>query len=251
MPLDIESIRRSRPANQLHYFESVDSTMNIAGRLAGAGAPHGTAVFADEQTAGIGRLGRTWLSVADAGLYCSVLLRLKIAPVHLPLVTLVLGLATADAIQKTTAVSCDLRWPNDVLIRERKAAGILAQLHDGCVVAGIGINVNQRSFPEGLRTPATSLLIESNGAAQSRETLAAQLLECLDVFGHLLESQGPESILRAFAAASSYVLGRRVVIEENGREGVSAGLDAQGFLTVRFDSGAIERVAAGGVKATR
>ncbi|HEX4807775.1 MAG TPA: biotin--[acetyl-CoA-carboxylase] ligase [Bryobacteraceae bacterium] len=251
MPLDIEVIRQSRPDNELHYFRSVGSTMTIAARLAAAGAPHGTVVVADEQTAGVGRLGRTWQSVADAGLYSSILLRLRIDASHFPIVTLVLGLATADAIQKSTDLVCDLRWPNDVLIRERKAAGILAQLHDGCVVAGIGINVNQTSFPDDLRTPATSLLIESNGKPQSREALAMQLFESLDAFCGVLEADGPPSILRAFSAASSYTLHRRVIIEDNGREGVTAGLDEQGFLMVRFENGAMERVAAGGVRPVR
>jgi BirA family biotin operon repressor/biotin-[acetyl-CoA-carboxylase] ligase len=251
MPLDIERIRQFRPENELHYFASVDSTMNVAARLAAAGAPHGTVVLADEQTAGIGRLGRTWQSIVDAGLYSSVLLRLGIAPTHFPVVTLVLGLATADAIQKATGLACDLRWPNDVLIRERKVAGILAQLHDGCVVAGIGINVNQTSFPDGLRTPPTSLLIESNRKPQSREALAARLMESLDCFCGILETEGPESILRTFSAASSYALHRRVIVEESGREGVTAGLDEQGFLMVRFDNGSVERVAAGGVRPAR
>lgn len=251
MPLDIDRIRQSRPGNQLHYFATIDSTMNLAVRLATEGAPHGTVVLADEQTAGIGRLGRTWQSIADAGLYSSTLLRLAVSPAHLPVVTLVLGLATADAIQKSTGLACDLRWPNDVLIRERKAAGILAQLHDHCVVAGIGINVNQTSFPTGLRTPATSLLLESNGKPQSREALAAQLLDSLDCFCGIFETEGPDSILRAFSAASSYALHRRIIVEESGREGVTAGLDEQGFLIVRFDNGAVEHIAAGGVRPAR
>jgi BirA family transcriptional regulator, biotin operon repressor / biotin---[acetyl-CoA-carboxylase] ligase len=251
MPLDIERIRQSRPENELHYFATVDSTMNVAVRLASAGAPHGTVVLADEQTAGIGRLGRTWQSIVDAGLYSSIVLRLGIAPAHFPVVTLVLGLATADAIQKSTGLACDLRWPNDVLIRERKAAGILAQLHDGCIIAGIGINVNQTGFPDGLRTPATSLLIESNGKPQSREALAARLMESLDYFCGILEAEGPESIIRAFSAASSYALHRRVIIEESGKEGVTAGLDEQGFLIVRLENGTVERVAAGGVRPAR
>ena len=170
---------------------------------------------------------------------------------QVPIVTLVLGLATADAIQKSAGLACDLRWPNDVLIRERKVAGILAQLHDGCVVAGIGINVNQKGFPDGLRTPATSLLLESDGRPHSREALAIQLLESLDNFCAILETQGPESILRAFSAASSYALHRRVIIEESGKEGVTAGLDEQGFLMVRFENGATERIAAGGIRPAR
>jgi BirA family transcriptional regulator, biotin operon repressor / biotin---[acetyl-CoA-carboxylase] ligase len=248
MPLDIDRTKRERSGNRIVYYPSIGSTMTAAASLATSGAPHGTIVLADEKTAGIGRLGRSWLSHADVGIYCSVLLRLPLTPDNLPIASLVLGLATADAIQKSTELMCDLRWPNDVLINERKVAGILTHLIDGCIVAGIGINVNQTEFPPGLRTPATSLRIESGGREQQRETIVVNLLEALDTFTSMLETSGPQSILRAFTAASSYVLHRRVVIEETGDKGVSAGLDEQGFLLVKLDRGKLERVAAGGVR---
>jgi BirA family biotin operon repressor/biotin-[acetyl-CoA-carboxylase] ligase len=248
MPLQTQWIRERRPQNELHYFPSLGSTMTEAARLAAEGLPHGTLVIADEQTAGIGRLGRSWQSKAELGLYCSILLRLPLPPDGLPLVTLVLGLAASEAIQKSTDLACDLRWPNDVLVGERKTAGILAQLVESCVVAGIGINVNQMAFPMDLRTPATSLRLESNGKMQSREALVVNLLESLDNFCRMLITEGPESILRAFCAASSYATNRRVQVEESGRKGITAGLDANGFLLIRFDNGIVERVAAGGVR---
>lgn len=220
-----------------------------AARLAGSGAPHGTTVLAEEQTAGVGRLGRSWHSDAELGIYCSILLRLPVDPGTLPVINLLLGLATAEAIQKSTQVACDLRWPNDVLIKERKVAGILAQLlEDGVIVAGIGVNVNQTSFPPDLRTPATSLRIESGGYIQSRDNLVINLLEAVDAFSFMLRTQGSECIVRAFTSASSYALDRRVLIEEDGRKGTTAGLDENGFLLVRFDNGGMERIAAGGVR---
>jgi len=248
MPLDTGKIRELRPQNELYYFASIGSTMVEAARLALSGAPHGAVVLADEQTAGMGRLGRSWQSQAELGIYCSILLRLPLPPSGLPIASLVLGLATAEAIQKSTQLACDLRWPNDVLINERKVAGILTHLVETCIVAGIGINVNHTSFSADLRTPATSLRIESGGNIQSREDLVVNLLESLDAFCLMLETQGPESILRAFTSASSYAVNRRVIIEENGLKGVTAGLDGNGFLLVRFDSGHVERLAAGGVR---
>jgi BirA family transcriptional regulator, biotin operon repressor / biotin---[acetyl-CoA-carboxylase] ligase len=248
MPLDVETIRRQRPQNDIHYFASVGSTMTEATRLAAAGAPHGTVVLADEQTTGMGRLGRSWESPRDLGVYCSVVLRLPLAPGNLPIASLVIGLATAEAVQKSTQLACDLRWPNDVLIGERKAAGILTHLVDGSIVAGIGINVNQTELPANLRTPATSLRIESNGRLISREDLIVRLLEALDTFCALLESEGVRGIVRAFSAASSYAVHRRVFVEESGATGVTAGLDENGFLLVHSDSGLIERVASGGVR---
>jgi BirA family biotin operon repressor/biotin-[acetyl-CoA-carboxylase] ligase len=248
MPLDIARIRLERPQNELHYWASIGSTMTEATRLAVAGASHGTVVLADAQTAGVGRLGRSWISQAELGIYCSILLRLPLAPGSMPIASLVLGLATAEAIQTSTELACDLRWPNDVLINERKVAGILTQLTDNCIVAGIGINVNQASFSSDLRTPATSLRMESKGRVQSREEIIVKLLESLDAFCEMLISQGKDAILRAFAAASSYAVNRRVVIEESGSKGVTSGLDENGFLMVRFDSGQVQRLAAGGVR---
>jgi BirA family transcriptional regulator, biotin operon repressor / biotin---[acetyl-CoA-carboxylase] ligase len=251
MSLDVESIRIRRPENEIHYFPSLGSTMSEGARLAASGAAQGTVVLADEQTAGLGRLGRSWHSQAELGVYCSILLRLPLSPPNLPVASLVLGLATAEAIQKSTQLACDLRWPNDVLINERKTAGILTHLIDPYIVAGIGINVNHTSLPNDLRTPATSLRIESGGRIQSREDLIVNLLESVDGFCSMLVTQGPGSILRAFSSSSSYAIHRRVVIEESGVKGVTEGLDENGFLLVRSDTGNLERIAAGGVRPDR
>jgi BirA family biotin operon repressor/biotin-[acetyl-CoA-carboxylase] ligase len=248
MPLDIAMVRRARAENEIHYFPVIASTMPEGSRLAALGAPHGTVVVADEQTAGLGRLGRSWISTSDLGIYCTILLRVALPPASIPIASLLLGLATAEAIQKSTPVACDLRWPNDVLINERKVAGILTHLVEGCIVAGIGINVNQESFVEGLRTPATSMRIETGGRVQSRESILIHLLESIHSFCEMLAEQGPDSILRAFSSASSYVTNRRVITEENGWRGATAGLDPNGFLLLRRDSGQLERIATGGVR---
>lgn len=251
MPLDVARIRALRPQHTVHYFASIASTMTEAGRLATSGSPHGTVILAEEQTAGVGRLGRSWTSPSEVGIYCSILLRLSLPSASFPIASLMLGLSTAEAIEKSTALACDLRWPNDVLINDRKVAGILTHLVDNCIVAGIGINVNQMSFPPDLRTPATSLCLASDGQVQSREDVVVALLESVDSFSSMLASQGPPAILRAFTLASSYALDRRVVVEENGARGVTAGLDENGFLLVQSDSGRLERIATGGVRPDR
>ncbi len=249
MPLDIALIREQRPQNAIHYFAVIGSTMTEAARLALEGSPHGTVVVADEQTAGIGRLGRHWISEAEAGIYCSVVLRIPISTRQLPLVTLALGLATGEAIQRKTRLACDLRWPNDVLVSERKVAGILAQLHEASIVAGIGINVNQSSMPGDLRTPAASLRMALNQEV-AREPLLIALLECLDEFCALLVGQGAGAILQAFSAASSYTLHRRIVFEDDRGQakGITLGLDDNGFLRVRDDSGRVQTLYAGSVR---
>lgn len=248
MSLDVERIRSLRPQNPIHYFPTVGSTMTEAARLAQEGAPHGTVVIADEQTAGLGRLGRRWSSEAEVGLYSSTLLRLPLPPHQLPVISLLLALATAAALQTSVPVVCDLRWPNDVLIGGSKVAGILPHLVAGYIVAGIGINVNNTAFEPGLRTPATSLKIATGGRDVSREVVLVNLLESIAVFSQRLLVEGSSAILQAFANASSYVVNRKIVVEDSGATGITAGLDENGFLLIRSSNGQLERVAAGGVR---
>ncbi len=211
---------------KVEWFSTLDSTMLEARRRPALGR----VIVADEQTAGMGRHGRTWHSAAGEGLYVSIVM----APV--PLLTLALGLAVRHVIGE----QADLRWPNDVLLRERKVAGILAQAEGDAVIAGIGINVKQTSFPEGLDTPATSLALE--GIEMTREALLKALLPAVERCAAL----SPEEILSQFSSASSYVTGRRV--RADGREGVTCGLDSQGFLRLREDSGSETIILAGGVR---
>jgi BirA family biotin operon repressor/biotin-[acetyl-CoA-carboxylase] ligase len=223
--------------------------MQIAAELASQGCASGTVVGADEQTAGHGRHGRTWHSERKAGLYISQVLRLQMAPEDLPVVTLALGLAVTEAILSATGIPCDLRWPNDVMAAGKKCCGILVQLHDDAVIAGIGINVNQSAFPEELRAIATSLRIVS-GREQSRELLLEKLLESIDSFLETLRVDGKDAILRMFSEASSYVRGRRVVVDQGGQslEGTTDGLDASGFLILRKNDGQRTLILAGGVR---
>jgi len=247
MSLDISQLRGMRPTNQFHYWDSIGSTMTEATQLAASGAPHGTVVIADEQTSGLGRLGRSWQSDAGVGIYCSLLLRITLNPADLPIASLLLGLAVREAIQEAAGLACDLRWPNDVLVRERKVAGILAQITDSCIVAGIGINVNNTRFPGEFRTPPTSLYLET-GKSISRERIIVQMLASVDDLTRTLEERGRAAILKAFAAGSSYVLSRRIIVEDTGARGTTAGLDEHGFLLVRLDSGRLEKLLTGGVR---
>ncbi len=238
------------PGREIYYFPSLGSTMTEAARLVHAGSPHGTLVIADEQTAGVGRFGRTWHSEAETGIYGTFVLRLPIGLESISMVTLALGLACADAIQQATGLTCDLRWPNDVLVGDCKVAGILAQLVDSAVIAGVGINVNQTTLPGDLRTPATSLRIAANGRVLSRERIVIALARSIDRLCTILIEEGPPAVLRAFAAASSYAVNRRVVFEtQTGFDrGVTAGLDRQGFLLVRRETGELATVIAGGIR---
>jgi BirA family biotin operon repressor/biotin-[acetyl-CoA-carboxylase] ligase len=222
--------------------------MHRAAELASQGAASGTVVAAKRQTAGHGRLGRAWHS-PHGGLYFTQILRLDLPPAELPVVTLALGLAVADALQLFAGLSCDLRWPNDVLVGERKLAGILAQLHDGAVLAGIGVNVSQPGFPGELHAIATSLALETGSTHDPRVLLHA-LAGSVDAHASILATSGRHAILRLFTSASSYVCGKRVAVELPGGPvfGTTTGLDDAGFLLLRTDSGATMTVTAGGVR---
>jgi|YelNatPaOPRAMG01_1025707.scaffolds.fasta_scaffold15286_4 BirA family biotin operon repressor/biotin-[acetyl-CoA-carboxylase] ligase len=233
----------------IYRFLTLDSTMTEAQRLAAEGCPHLTAVVAEEQTAGRGRHGRAWHSARGEGLYVTVVLRLDLGPEDLPAITLALGLATAAAITDVADVVCDLRWPNDVLVNGKKCAGVLTELHGGAILAGIGVNANQISFPEDLADIATSLRI-ATGKPASLDVLLASLLARVDEITGLLQQQGREPVLRLFEQASSYVRGKRVTVESPSEQvvGVTEGLDASGFLWLRRDDGERITIRAGGVR---
>jgi BirA family biotin operon repressor/biotin-[acetyl-CoA-carboxylase] ligase len=249
MPFDLEFVRQSWP-QPVSYFATLDSTMLEAARLAAAGCPHGAVVVADEQTAGQGRHGRRWHSEADSGLYVSVVLRTALRGDSLPVLTLALGLAAADAIADATSLTCDLRWPNDVMLEGKKVAGILVQLLDSAAIAGIGVNVNHAVFPAEIATEATSLRIVSN-RTHSREHLLIALLGAVDRYcGFLAADGGREAILSLFTVRSSYARNKRVTVNQGASvlEGTTAGLDPSGFLIVRKDDGTQDLVLAGGVR---
>lgn len=247
--LDLAPVRAQQPGRRIVWLESTGSTMAEALKLLREGCASGTVVGAEEQTAGKGRLGRNWHSQRGAGLYASLVLRTSLEGKDLPALTMALGLAAAESITATAGVRCDLRWPNDVLLQGRKCAGILTELHGKDVVAGIGINVNQSSFPAELAPAATSLRLAS-GRSQSREGLLARLLEAVDAYLELLTTHGPMPILALFSQASSYVHGRRVVVDQEGEalSGTTDGLDACGFLRLRLDDGSRRLILAGGVR---
>lgn len=205
-----------------------------------ANRPVGTIVLADEQTAGRGRHGHSWHSEPRNGIYFSTVLK------PAPLLTLALGLATAEAIARSTGIACDLRWPNDVLLGNQKVAGILVELVNGAAIAGIGINVNHSAFTPGLAGEATSLRLHAGRAFDRTEILLA-LIPAIDNFLALHS----DSILRLFTQASSYAAGRRVRVSQPGGtiEGTTAGLDASGYLVVRKDDGTDTLILAGGVRA--
>jgi BirA family biotin operon repressor/biotin-[acetyl-CoA-carboxylase] ligase len=228
----------------IHHYYRIGSTNTVAMEAASAGAPEGSVFLAEQQTAGRGRGSNQWHSARSVGIYCSALLRPALPPSEVLILSLAVGLAVHSAIQEIDArVLPDLKWPNDILIGGRKVCGILTEMHAEVtrvryVVVGIGINVNQSSFPSELQAIATSLRL-ATGTEWSRTELCVALLRSLDrEYRSLLENpDAANSILRRFEERSSSVRGQRVVVEDGGFEGVTDGLDPRGFLQVRTPNG--------------
>ncbi len=252
-------------ANNLRHLASVKSTNVLALEAAQSGAAHGSVWIADEQTAGRGRSDHSWHSPAGDGLYISVLLRPRMALVDALWLSLATALAVQAAIATVTRLAPDIRWPNDLLIGSRKCGGILvetsavASQSDAPVmlrhaVIGVGINVNQQSFPAELRALATSLLRES-GERWERKPILIEFLRALDneigwLEAELRGASTTAGLLERFAAASSWVRGKHVRVDEaGGYTGVTDGLDARGFLRVAGDDGMLHTVLSGGVRA--
>ena len=243
-------------AGHIHHYFRVGSTNTAAMQAAGAGEPEGAVFVTEQQTAGRGRGGHNWASEKSVGIYCSVVFRPRLSPADALLLSLIAGIAVHDSVQSVTGLHPDLRWPNDVLFEERKFCGILTEMNAEAtrvrhVVVGIGINVNQPSFPAELEPIATSLLLQS-GRSWSRVHLAAALLQSLDSEYRGLIAGGVDArsaIFRKFEERSSFARNRYVHVDEDGGyEGVTEGLDNRGFLLVRTQQG-LRTVFSGGVRA--
>ena len=241
-------------AGGLHFSPLTGSTNTDAVAAARAGAPHGAVFFADEQQSGRGRGDHAWHSAAGEGLYASVVLRPSAPPSRWPLLPLCAGLAAAEAIREAAGVAADLRWPNDVLIGAKKVCGILVEAGSDAqgapfAVAGIGINVHQRDFSAGLSTPATSLDREA-GRWTGRQRLLVCLLKSLQRETDALADEAAAAGIPArVEEASTWVRGRRVEVHgPQACSGVTAGLDAYGFLRVMTEAGVVT-VQTGGIRA--
>lgn len=243
-------------ARDIHHYFRVGSTNLEAMQAAAEGAAEGGVFVAEEQTAGRGRAGHTWASEPSTGIYVSLILRPQIAPADALLLSLMAGIAAYDAVAEVTGMRADIRWPNDLLIGEKKFCGILTEMNAEVTrvryaVVGIGINVNQRSFSPDLAEIATSLHIAS-GRSNSRVAITAALLRGFDSEYRSLVSVGAAqaraSIFARFGQRSTYAIGRRVHVDENGGyDGVTAGLDDRGFLRVETDTG-LRTVLSGNVR---
>lgn len=237
------------------FLEETDSTNTQARQLAEEGAEDGTVVIADLQSQGKGRMGRFWVSPSGVNLYLSVVLRPEIELRHATQMTFLTAVAVAEAIEAIGDFSPQLKWPNDVLLNGKKIAGLLNELNAETeqihfMVLGIGVNLNMSrdQFPSDLRTPATSLLVES-GEKVSRLEFARLLLQKIDnLYSHFLKD-GFAPILSRWEQRCQ-MIGRKVEVDyQHSRvTGIVKGLDEAGALLLARIDGGEERVLAGDVK---
>jgi BirA family biotin operon repressor/biotin-[acetyl-CoA-carboxylase] ligase len=239
---------------RVEWLAETDSTQRVARDLARDGAPEGTVVIAEVQTAGRGRLGRTFFSPAGLSLYCSVVLRPSVDPTAVPQIALVAGIAVAETVAATTGLAAAIKWPNDVLVNGRKVAGILTEMEAEVervhhVICGIGVNLNvpADAFPPELADKATSLLAEM-GRPVDRAAFTGRLLGALEARYGTYLAQG-FSAMRSEWEGYSSLTGKAVCVV--GPEGETAGrvlgLDDDGALRLEGPDGRVLRILAGEV----
>jgi len=252
-PSEVKPILRTKwMGKTIHHFQTIDSTNYKAYQLALIGAEEGEVVIAESQKKGRGRLGRHWFSPSFLNLYLSVILRPKIPPQQASIITLMAAVATAEAIEKFSGLKPSIKWPNDILLRSRKVAGLLNEIQSEMdqihfVILGIGVNLNmdERMFPKEIRSTATSLKKEM-GQTISRKAFLQSLLGELEEWYGIFLKEGGAAILKAWRDRAQ-IEGKRVKVTSFGETvaGVAVDVDSDGALILRTQDGDEKRIVAG------
>jgi len=247
-----------RFGKDIYVFPEVNSTNVVAFRLALRGAQEGAVVLAESQTRGKGRVGRRWESPAGSNIYLSIILRPKIPPTKIPLITLMAAVACAEAIEETAGFIPTIKWPNDLLVGEKKLGGILTEADMemdviNFVVVGLGVNCNmtRASFPPSIQDTATSLQ-EALGEKISRLLLIQAILRNMEQwYTILVQGQGGE--IRRRWKELSQIEGKEVAVSFMGAvvKGTALDIDDDGVLLVQEGGGELKRVVAGDVHVRR
>lgn len=251
---EISSLLKTQWAGKrIIYYDETDSTNNQAKACGERGGAHGTLFVADRQHAGKGRRGRAWSSPPGESIYMTILLRPDIMPESAPMLTLVMGLSTAEAIRKVTGAEAKIKWPNDIVLNKRKVCGILTEMatemvHVNYVVIGVGINVNQQRFPEEIADTATSLCRETGRIYRRSEFIATVLERFEENYGIFLKTGDLSGIQKAYDAVLVNC-GQEVRVLEPGHEyeAVAEGINRNGELMVRLPDGERRYIFAGEV----
>jgi BirA family biotin operon repressor/biotin-[acetyl-CoA-carboxylase] ligase len=242
----------------IHYFTRLDSTNIKAYELAMRGAEEGEVVIAESQEKGKGRLGRDWFSPPYVNLYLSVILRPKIPPYQAPLITLMAAVATAKTVEKCSGLRPLIKWPNDILLKGRKVAGLLNEIQLETdrihfVILGIGVNLNvdEKMFPKKIRSVATSMKKEM-GQAILRKDFLSSLLQQLEEWYTIYLKEGGEVILNAWREQAQ-IKGKPVKVTSFGEtiSGIAVDVDSDGALILKTIDGRQKRIVAGDVEYSR
>lgn len=251
---EIESLTRGGWAGaKVVYFEETDSTNTRAKEAGDKGCEHGTLFVAERQAAGKGRRGRGWESPAGTSIYMTLLLRPDILPAKAPQLTLLMAVAVVQGIRKVTGINCQIKWPNDIVLHGRKVCGILTEMsteidYINHVVIGVGINVNQETFPEEIRDRAASLKSELGGSIRRSELIAAVMKsfeECYDIFLKTEDLSGVRKLYDSLLVNKDRKV--RVLEPGNEYEAHALGISETGELLVRTGDGRVKSVFAGEV----
>ncbi|GAB4415011.1 MAG: biotin--[acetyl-CoA-carboxylase] ligase [Thermodesulfovibrionales bacterium] len=248
----IKSLIKGEIGRDIIFSAAVDSTNTLAMVLGDKGAPHGTVVVADMQYKGRGRLGRTWVSPPGVNIYMSVLLRPAIKSEDATLLTIMAAVACARAIRTATGLQVKIKWPNDLMVSDKKVGGILTEIKS-CerriifAVIGVGINVNasMEDFPPDVRSAATSIRNET-AKEQSRDLLIADILNELDRWYAILIMAGRKTLLDEWRCHTSTL--KRSVTVTLGKEvysGIAEDIDDEGMLMLKLPSGVLKKISAG------
>ncbi len=255
-PSEINPILKTKwIGKRIHYFQTLDSTNSKAYELALNGAEEGEVIIAESQEKGKGRLGRQWFSPPFLNVYISLILRPKIPPHQASLVTLMAAVATADAIRNFLGLLPLIKWPNDILLRGRKVAGLLNEIHSEAdrvhfVILGIGVNLNmgEKMFSKEIRNIATSLKIETGQTVSRKDFLQSLLLE-LERWYAIFSREGSAVILKAWRDRA-HIKGKQVKVTSFGETlvGRAIDIDSDGALILEKKDGKQKRVVAGDVE---
>ncbi|NIK67751.1 biotin--[acetyl-CoA-carboxylase] ligase [Paenibacillus sp. BK720] len=245
VPKLISELRSKVFGSSIEWHETVDSTQNLAQKLAEEGAPEGTLVIAEQQHNGRGRMGRGWVSPQGKGIWMSMVLRPSV-PIHFaPQLTLLTAVALCRSLRRLTALPIGIKWPNDLLIEGKKISGILLESTAEeerlrYVIAGIGISVNleKTDYPEEMLEKVTSLRIANGGDGFDRVTVITDFLQEWEQLYFLYLDKGFAPVITLWEALSvSLNKPARLITPQGTIDGVPIGLDASGALTVRKEDG--------------
>ncbi len=248
----VPNLRTEKLGRKLDVFKTIDSTNNFAKSLAQLGAEHGTTVISEVQTQGKGRMGKNFYSPLGMGIYMSVIIRPKLSVEHSLLITSCAAVAVAEAIEKVSGIDCKIKWVNDIYVGNKKLCGILTEasvdVEQGGLeyaVVGIGLNVQNVTFPKNVADIATSIKLETNENV-SRSLLAAEILNSLE---EKLSNITDKSFIDEYRRRSN-IIGKRIEITQGEKitHADCLGIDEYGRLLVKTDEGEEKALSSGTIR---